>query len=92
MNEPILFGGPGSPREVELTNQAKDAVKAALLPLLDTHCAVALLNALVTIYVEMGLAAVGVEVMNDSIQTLHRELPRIAAVLRSSFDEPAGRA
>jgi hypothetical protein len=92
MSKPILFGGPGVPGEVEATSAAINAVKATLLPLVEQHCAVALVNALVTIYVEMGLGILGFEIMDLSIQTLRNELPRMAAVLRSDLDKPEGRA
>jgi hypothetical protein len=83
MKQQLVFGLSNvDPEAGELVGSAKIHLAAAMRVLLDEgHHPITLLNALITVYVDLGVKVVGIDRIEASVRLLHEQMPRIKAVL-----------
>lgn len=91
---PVFVTRPSGlfPGELEKTEAATRLLREALRPIAERHGGIATMNALVSLWLDMSLAVLGVADTQEQLRYLRRDIPRMASALRAAKSEPAGRA
>lgn len=77
--------------EKELAEAAVEELRGASFAINARHGAVALINALITVWLDLNLSLFGADLTEKALRELRRDLPKIAATHRAMNEEPKGK-
>jgi hypothetical protein len=88
----VVFIGPnGNAGDVERGTEATKALREAAKPILEELGGEALLDALISVWLDLMLSTQGVKRTDDALRLLRRDLPKFAAALRAMKAGPHGK-
>jgi hypothetical protein len=91
---PVFVIGPGQlmPGERKESEAAARLLREIVRPIAERHGGIAVMNALISLWLDVSLAFLGVAETQEQLRLLRRDVPKFAAALRASKAEPEGRA
>lgn len=84
-------GAQVSQQEKERAEAAVEELRVASVAINGRHGAVALIDALISVWLDLNLTAFGVNLTDKALREIRRDLPKIAATHRAMNAEPKGK-
>jgi hypothetical protein len=87
-----VFRGPHArPGDEARATYATVALRRAAVPILDRYGGTALIDALISVWLDLNLTASGVSNTDEMLRQLRRDLPKFAAAHRAKNAKPQGK-